>query len=534
MLTALNRMLFIILAISASPIWQSDAIGGEPEVKKGNDKAPRGSPDFYPSPEHPIGWRGDGTGRYPGATPPTTWFKKENGEKKNIVWETKLPCYSWSTPIIVGDNIFTRSEPYDLVCLNKNTGKILWIRSLPAFVTVTAEEKKLNPAFMEIEPLVTNLQRINDAFIVQGWTKELCKEKYDLQKQIDNLMTKIDKKYKLPPDMYCDSWSGYTATTPSSDGQNIYFNSGNGVIACYDLAGTKKWSLFESVTPVWGEHGFASSPTIVGDIFVAPSAVLHGFNKSTGSEIWQQNYPGGGTTIPFSVGGTDFVIYGWDFVRIKDGKSMLPRLGIGGGFFYDNMIYEGGSHASFYKVESKPNEGLSVTPLIAEEYNRIKITAINDPKSNAGANMAGFSTASPLYDNGLLYCLGNFGWMAVIDTKKIKQNDAIVYTNNPGFDFKLAYQRKTPGMGLCASPILAGKNIYMMDSAGCMLVVEPGREYKQVAKNDIDCTVPEWSPFGPAGYYTGPHHEQTESSPIADGNRIYIRGEQYLYCVGEK
>ena len=33
----------------------------------------RGSSDFAPSPEHPVGWRGDGSGRFPGAEPPLHW-----------------------------------------------------------------------------------------------------------------------------------------------------------------------------------------------------------------------------------------------------------------------------------------------------------------------------------------------------------------------------------------------------------------------------------------------------------------------------
>ena len=37
---------------------------------------PLGSPKFLPTPEAPIGWRGDGTGRYPGATPPQTWSRR--------------------------------------------------------------------------------------------------------------------------------------------------------------------------------------------------------------------------------------------------------------------------------------------------------------------------------------------------------------------------------------------------------------------------------------------------------------------------
>jgi len=33
-----------------------------------------GASDFMPSPECPVGWRGDGSGRYPGATPPKEWY----------------------------------------------------------------------------------------------------------------------------------------------------------------------------------------------------------------------------------------------------------------------------------------------------------------------------------------------------------------------------------------------------------------------------------------------------------------------------
>ena len=44
--------------------------------------APLGSPAFQPSPQCPVGWRGDGTGRYPGANPPVHWGQglKQLGE----------------------------------------------------------------------------------------------------------------------------------------------------------------------------------------------------------------------------------------------------------------------------------------------------------------------------------------------------------------------------------------------------------------------------------------------------------------------
>ena len=41
-----------------------------------SDSAGLGSAQCQPSPEHPFGWRGDGTGRYPAANPPLRWGRE--------------------------------------------------------------------------------------------------------------------------------------------------------------------------------------------------------------------------------------------------------------------------------------------------------------------------------------------------------------------------------------------------------------------------------------------------------------------------
>src|ERR1043165_7888956 len=67
---------------------------------------PLGSTKFISSPKDPIGWRGDGTGRYPGATPPTSWERITNGNgyaTKGIAWMAPLPNSSAAPPILVGD-----------------------------------------------------------------------------------------------------------------------------------------------------------------------------------------------------------------------------------------------------------------------------------------------------------------------------------------------------------------------------------------------------------------------------------------------
>ena len=81
--------------------------------------APLGSMGFEPSMERAVGWRGDGSGRFPGATPPTSWERMTNGNgytTKGIVWMVPLPNIGVGSPVIVGDRIFLTSEVYDLVC----------------------------------------------------------------------------------------------------------------------------------------------------------------------------------------------------------------------------------------------------------------------------------------------------------------------------------------------------------------------------------------------------------------------------------
>ena len=46
------------------------------EKTRVSDKAPLGSPEFHPSADRPVGWRGDGSGRFPAANPPQEWFRR--------------------------------------------------------------------------------------------------------------------------------------------------------------------------------------------------------------------------------------------------------------------------------------------------------------------------------------------------------------------------------------------------------------------------------------------------------------------------
>jgi hypothetical protein len=75
--------------------------------------------------------------------------------------------------------------------------------------------------------------------------------------------------------------------------------------------------------------------------------------------------------------------------------------------------------------------------------------------------------------------------------------------------------------GASASPTQAGKYIYLMDNQGLTIVLQPGRQYKEVAQNVL-----EESKEGKA-------QEQMVSTPIFEGSRMYYRSPNYLYCIGQ-
>ncbi|MCZ7645694.1 MAG: hypothetical protein M5U26_10485 [Planctomycetota bacterium] len=59
-----------------------------------------------------------------------------------------------------------------------------------------------------------------------------------------------------------------------------------------------------------------------------------------------------------------------------------------------------------------------------------------------------------------------------------------------------------------------------------MIVFEPGRTFKEVARNRIANIVDRIFNFDP--------DEIFNVAPIFEGGRMYVRGEKNLYCIGAK
>ena len=188
---------------------------------------------YQPSPDQPVGWRGDGSGRYPGATPPTTWTCKQNGANyvtKGILWMAALPNTGVSSPIIVGDRIFVTTEVSDLVCLDKKTGRILWIRSNLEFEGLSEEACAAEPTFAQkLTPLAKQLAAANAEVVVALNTQRGTEpgrppapavvRKREIEKQIQDEQVAIDKKGMGR--YWGQAVFGFSGPTPTSDGTHV-------------------------------------------------------------------------------------------------------------------------------------------------------------------------------------------------------------------------------------------------------------------------------------------------------------------------
>lgn len=81
--------------------------------------------------------------------------------------------------------------------------------------------------------------------------------------------------------------------------------------------------------------------------------------------------------------------------------------------------------------------------------------------------------------------------------------------------------------GVAASPALAGRDIYIIDDAGYTHIIQPGASFIESGRNvleNIHASGLGGNPGKQESFYT---------SPWFEGKAMYLRGEQYLYCIRE-
>lgn len=130
--------------------WLRLCMRGEPrpaaEVKAKADAVAAVRATIKPSAA--IGWRGDGTGVFPGTRPPVAWNQKTG---RNVLWSVPMPYIGSSTAVPApGTNrLFFGLDPHWLVCLDKDTGKELWRRAVTVIDLLDDAERAKGNALVE-------------------------------------------------------------------------------------------------------------------------------------------------------------------------------------------------------------------------------------------------------------------------------------------------------------------------------------------------------------------------------------------------
>jgi len=433
-------------------------------------------------------------------------------EEKNIVWMAEMPERTNACPLVVGDRIFTPAEPDQLLCLDKTTGKVLWRRFNSLYEATTEEDRAASPVFKEkLAPLAEELAKAD-------YEKGL-----EIRRQMRDLLLEVDKKkYHMRLEGHLEGHFGIVGftTTPVSDGKHVWAFTGFGVVACYDLDGNRQWIRRLEVPK---EISYSCSPALVGDKLCVVFNGLHALDAATGKTVWSD--PKGhsiASLIPATIRGTD-VVFTWRGVcyRASDGKQLWanPRITQGDlGWAApvvvgETMYLAWCGVAGLLMADFSKCEGDAWQP----EFRGIEVQC-NHRRPN-GEWLDRFTPASPLIVGDTHYIPDQYGFFYAADIPSGKTH----YAQDLGFDELHTYN----AIGIGASAALGGKHIYVMDNQGMCVVLEQGPACKPVAVNRIETVVDRYWPWAPQEIVAnGP--------PVFDGSRLYIRGEKFLYCIGEK
>lgn len=272
----------------------------------------------------PLPWpsfRGpDGSGVADGQHPPLTWDVKTGA---NVRWKTAIPGLGHSCPIVWGDRVFvttavsgdpnpkvrtgnygdvesvndTSKHAWQLVCLDRATGKILWTRT--AFEGVPKIKRHLKGSQANCTP-ATDGKCVVACFGPEGlycynfegkllWKRDLS--------SIDSSFA-MDRQYE---------W-GFGSSPIIHDGLVILQCdlSKDSFIAAYRLEdGSRAWSTPRDEIPSW------SSPVVWrnrrrAEVVTNASQYARGYDPATGKELWRLAKKSE-ATIPMPVIGRELV-----------------------------------------------------------------------------------------------------------------------------------------------------------------------------------------------------------------------------------
>jgi outer membrane protein assembly factor BamB len=302
----------------------------------------------------------------------------------------------------------------------------------------------------------------------------------------------------IPPGPWklTDLRGGYTAPTPASDGERVYVVFGSSVIAALDFDGKIVWR--KEIKPYDFDVAAGSSPVVYEDAVlyqsdqVNKSSRLMAFDRKTGDLKWEEKRPK-----------NDFSHSTPVLVKIKDkpqllvaASNALQGVDPANGKLLWWCSAQGDTVSPVYGAglvyldSGRGSTGVAVDPTgegdVTKTHLKWKVSSVPE----------GFS--SPVIVGDYLYRVHNPG---VVKCWKLASGEQV-------------FSERLPGVATAASPIATADGRIYFASAGKSYVLKAGPTPDILATNDLG--------------------DGADASPaVADGH-LFLKGRQYLFCIGKK
>ena len=296
----------------------------------------------------------------------------------------------------------------------------------------------------------------------------------------------------------------WASNSPVTDGEHVLSFFGSNGLYCLDTGGRLLWSRDFGDMQVKHGHGEGASPLLHGETVVVNwdhegASLIVALAKRTGVELWRQprdEVTSWATPIVVTHDGqAQVVVSGTRRVRgddLKTGAVIWEAGGLPGNIVAspvgaDGMVFAAGSYEkqTLLAIRLTGAKGeLAGTQQIAWQKNR------STPY-----------VPSPLLYDGWLYYLRHY--QGVLSRVNAKTGD------EPSGPFRLGSV-----FNIYSSPVAAAGRIYVTDRNGKTLVISNDPEPKALTLNKLD--------------------DRFSASAALVGDAIFLRGEKFLYCIGEK
>lgn len=296
---------------------------------------------------------------------------------------------------------------------------------------------------------------------------------------------------------------GYASNTPVSDGERLFVFFGKSGVLAFDLEGKQLWKAgVGSGLSGWGS---GASPVIAGDYVIINASVesesLIALDKSTGKQIWKAGGIQESWNTPILIDGT----------QAPSGSPELALGMLGKVRGYDpatgQELWSCDNGIKWYIAPSMVSSqgvvwsigGRSGTAAVA-----VKAGGRGDVTNSRllWSSTRGSNVSSPILHEARLY------WA--------HENLGVVYCAEAATG-DLLYEERLPKSGqIYASPVIAGDRIHYTSREGKTFVVSAKPEFELLAVNEL-----------------GSQREVFNASPAITGDRMLIRSNQFLYCIGE-